>query len=441
MIVTGKQLPRRTFLSGLGAAIGLPLLDGMVPACTAIARTAARPVTRLGVVYVPNGIVMADWTPTVEGSQFQLSPILQPLAPFRDRLVVVTGLRSGPPNYAVHGVASTRFLTGRAPMPSTGSEVEAAISMDQVAARAFGQQTQLASLEISLERAESGVCDTASSCVYTDTIAWRGATTPLPMEHNPRAVFERLFGDRDTTSPDARWARLAQRRSILDSVMLAVADLRLALGAADTAKLTEYLDAVRDVERRIQRTEEQRARELPVLDRPVGTPASFPEHARLMFDLLVLAYQSDLTRVATFMIGREFSGHTYPEIGVREAHHPLSHHRHDPQKLATLTTISTHHAAQFAYYLDRLRSTPDGDGSLLDHITLVYGAGMSDGNAHSPDNLPIVLAGGGTGTLQGGRHLRVADGTPLENLHVTLLNTLGVPVERFGESTGMLVGL
>ena len=441
MIVTRKHLPRRTFLRGLGAAIGLPLLDGMAPALSAIGRTAARPVARFGVVYVPNGIVMADWTPALDGSRFELSPILQPLAPFRDQLTVVTGLRSGPPYYAVHAVASTRFLTGRPPKPSTGSEVEAGMSMDQVAARAFGQATELASLELSLERAESGVCDIATSCVYTDTISWRGATTPLPMEHNPRAVFEHLFGDRDTTSPQARAGRLARRRSILDSVAETAADLRRALGAADGAKLTEYLDAVRDVERRIQRSEEQDARALPELDRPAGAPASFPEHARLMFDLQLLAYQADLTRVIAFMIGREFSGHTYPEIGVRDAHHPLSHHEHDPQKLATLTRIGTHHVEQLAYYLGRLRATPDGDGSLLDHLLLVYGAGMSDGNAHSPDNLPVVLLGGAAGALGGGRHLRYAPDTPLENLHVTLLRKLGIPIDQFGESTGELAGL
>ena len=441
MIVTRKHLPRRTFLRGLGAAIGLPLLDGMVPALTAMRQTAARPTHRLGIVYVPNGMVMADWTPAADGPQLELSPILQPLAPFKDQLTVVAGLRSGPPNYAVHAVASTRFLTGQPPTPSTGSEVEAGVSVDQVVAREFEQETQLSSLEISLERAESGVCDIAASCIYTDTIAWRGPKTPLPMEHNPRAVFERLFGDSDTTSGEARSARLRRRRTILDSVSETATDLRRVLGPADGAKLTEYLDAVRDVERRIQRTEEQTGRELPDVERPAGTPASFPEYARLMFDLQVLAYQSDLTRVGTFMVGREFSGHTYPEIDVRDAHHPLSHHQQDPQKLATLSKVNTHHVTQFAYFLDRLKSTPDGDGSLLDHIAVVYGAGMSDSNAHSPNDLPIVLAGGGAGSRKGGRYLRYAPDTPLENLHVTLLQKMGLPAERFGASTGVLTGL
>lgn len=441
MIVTKRHVPRRSFLRGLGVAIGLPLLDGMVPAFAATRQIPAMRVKRLGVVYVPNGIVMKDWTPSSEAPGFPLPPILEPLTPLQRRLTVVTGLRSGPPNYAVHAVASTRFLTAKPPMPSTGVEVEAGVSMDQVAARAFGTQTPLASLEISLERAESGTCDIASSCVYTDTIAWRGATTPLPMEHNPRSVFERLFGERDTTSAAERRARLVARRSILDSVTESVAAMRRSLGAGDDAKLVEYLDAVRDVERQIERSEDRGRQELPALERPSGVPESFSEHARLMFDLQVLAYQADLTRIGTFMMGREFSGHTYPEIGVRDAHHPLSHHQQDPEKLATLTRISTHHVEQFAYYLDRLHATPDGEGSLLDSLLLVYGAGMSDGNTHSPDNLPIVLAGGGAGTLAGGRHLRYREGTPLESLHVTLLAKLGVPVERFGGSSDVLTGL
>ena len=441
MIVTGQRLPRRTFLRGLGVAVGLPFLDSMVPAFAAQPPTTTLPIRRLGVVYVPNGVVMGDWTPTTDGPGFELSTVLQPLEAVKDHLVVVTGLRSGPPNYAVHAVASTRFLTAKPPRPSTGLEVEAGISMDQVAARAFGRETPLASLEISLEPAESGTCDIASSCVYTDTIAWRGPTTPLPMEHNPRAVFERLFGERDNTSAAERDRRLSTRRSILDSVTESVATLRRSLGAGDGAKLAEYLDAVRDVERQIQRSEQRGMQQLPDFDRPSGVPASFPEHARLMFDLQLLAYQADLTRVGTFMMGREFSGHTYPEIGVRDAHHPLSHHQQDPEKLATLTRISTHHVTQLAYYLDRLRSIPDGSGSLLDSILLVYGAGMSDGNSHSPENLPILLAGGGAGAMAGGRHLRYRDGTPLENLHLTLLAKLGLSAEQFGESTGTLTGL
>ena len=439
MIITRKSLPRRTLLRGLGATIALPFLDGMVPAPTRAAKAAA-PVHRLSVVYVPNGIVMSDWTPSAEGS-FELTPILRPLASFQDRLIVLSGLRNGPPNYAVHGAASTRFLTTEPPLASTGSIVEAGISADQMVAKHFARETQLASLELSLESPFAGVCDVGSSCVYTDTISWRSRTTPLPMEHNPRVVFERLFGEADTTDPKARLARLASRRSLLDSVADSIADLRQQLGVADRVKVNEHLDAIRDIERQIQKAEEQGARELPAIERPAGVPATFPEHARLMFDLQVLAYQSDLTRVITFMMGRELSGRSYPEIGFYEGHHPTSHHQNDPVKIAKLTRVNAHHAVQFAYFLERLRSTADGDGSLLDHVTIVYGGGMSDGNSHSPDNLPILVAGGGAGQLKGGRHLRFPEGTPVANLHATLLPKLGVQVDRFGNSTGTLAGL
>ena len=440
MIVTKKSLPRRAVLRGLGATIALPFLDSMVPALTRSVK-AASPVHRLSIVYVPNGVVMPEWTPAAEGSAFEITPILRPLAPFRDRLIVITGLRNGPPNYAVHGAASTRFLTTEPPLASTGSVVEAGISADQIVATRFSQDTQLASLELSLESPFAGVCDVGSSCVYTDTISWRSRTTPLPMEHNPRAVFERLFGEADTTEPGARRARLAARRSLLDSVADSIADLRRGLGAADAVKIDQHLDAIRDIERQIQKTEAQSARELPSLERPAGVPDTFPEHARLMFDLQVLAYQSDVTRVITFMMGRELSGRSYPEIGIHDGHHPISHHQNDPRKIATLTQVNIHHAAQFAYFLERLRSTPEGDGSLLDHMTVVYGGGMSDGNSHSPDNLPVLLAGGGCGQLEGGRHLRFPADTPIANLHATLLPKLGVAVKRFGNSTGTLSSL
>jgi hypothetical protein len=435
MIVTRRALPRRTLLRGLGAAIALPLLDGMVPAFAA----AAAPVApRLAVVYLPNGIVMSDWTPRMEGDAFELSPTLAPLAPFRDRLIVLTGLRNGPPHYAVHGAASTRFLTAVPPEPSTGSVVGAGVSMDQLAASDFGQQTPLGSLELTLESGYAGACDIGSSCVYTDTIAWRGPTTPLPMEHNPRAVFERLFGEHDTTDRAARLARDADERSILDSVAQAATDLARELGRGDRAKMAEYLDAVRDVERRIQNLEKRGVREVAGIDRPVGIPASFPDHCRLMFDLQVLAHQSDLTRVTTFMMGRELSGRSFPEIGIRDPHHPTSHHQKDPEKIAKLVKINAHFAEQFAYFLERLRSTPDGDGSLLDQATIVYGAGMSDGDSHSPENLPLLLAGGGAGQLKGGRHLRFPSDTPIANLHMSLLEKLGVRVDHFGNSTGRL---
>jgi hypothetical protein len=440
MIVTKKALDRRTVLRGIGATLALPLLDGMVPSFTAAAQTAAKPINRLGVVYVPNGIRMEHWTPIGRDADFEFTQILEPLSGFRDDLLVITGLTSalGPQSSGVHARASTKFLTNMPPKLTQGADLSAGISMDQLAARELGRETQLSSLELALESPEAGTCDVGFSCAYTNTISWRAETTPLPMEHNPRAVFERLFGDSGSTDPAARLARIRSNRSVLDSVTEKVMRLQRSLGAGDNVQLREYLDSIRDVERRIQLAEQQSTHELPSMDQPVGVPATFEEHARLMFDLQVLAYQTDLTRIITFMVGREFSGRSYPEIGAPDSHHPTSHHQNDPEKLDKLTKINTFHVRQFAYYLDRLRSTPDGDGSLLDHMTIVYGAGMSDGNAHAPANLPILIAGGGAGHLKGGRHLKYPSDTPLANLHVTLLDKLGIAVERLADSTGEL---
>jgi hypothetical protein len=442
MMVTRKAIPRRTILRGIGATLALPFLDGMVPALSAFAKTMGKPVTRFGAFYVPNGIMMKNWTPTAEGASFELTSTLTPLAPFRDQLLILSGLNSKPPaavpgeGAGIHARASTRFLTDVPPKFTQNSEIEAGISMDQIAARELGGETQLASLELALESAELvGSCDVGFSCAYTNTISWRSPTTPLPMEYNPRAVFERLFGDSGSTDPAARLARTHQQRSVLDSIMSKVQRLEAQVGPADRAKLSEYFEAIRDVERRIQKAEEQSAVELPSIDEPAGIPLTFEEHAKLMCDLLVLAFQADLTRISTFMIGREFSGRTYPEIGVPDAHHPTSHHQNDPEKLAKLAKINTYHLRQFTYFLDRLRATPDGDGSLLDHSMLVYGAGMSDGNAHDPNNLPILLVGG-AGQIKGGRHVKFAAGTPLANLHLTLLHKLGVSLDHLGDSNG-----
>ena len=436
MMISRKALPRRTVLRGIGTTLALPLLDGMVPALTALSRTAARPVKRLGVVYVPNGIVMEQWTPAAAGAGFEMTPTLQPLTPFRDRLLVVSGLSNkGPDN--VHETGATGFLTGVAPRRTQGSELGAGVSVDQVVAGETARHTQLASLELALESGEDvGTCGAGYTCAYTNTICWRSATTPLPMETNPRTVFERLLGDAGGTDPAARLARIEQNRSLLDAVTDKVAALRRDLGVRDRHKLGEYLEAVRDIERRIQRAEAQVDQPLPDIAAPLGIPNSFDEHAKLMFDLQVLAYQTDLTRVVSFMLSREYSGRTYPEIGVPEAHHPTSHHQNDPDKLAKLARINTYHISLLAYYLEKLRATPDGDGSLLDHVMVLYGAGLSDGNRHSSENLPILLAGGGAGTLDCGRHVQCADPTPMSNLHVTLMDKLGLPVERFGTSTG-----
>ena len=437
MIITNKTIPRRAVLRGLGAAVALPLLDSMVPAFAAVQHALGQPVRRLGVVYVPNGMAMRHWTPETVGTGFELTRILEPLAPFRDRMLVLTGLNAVPSNGGVHASASTRFLTGATPA-RTESDLRAGISMDQLVAKELSQHTQLASLELALDaRDVSGSCDIGFRCQYTSTIAWRSDTTPLPMEDNPRAVFERLFGDTCAPDPAARLARMRQDRSILDSVTEKVADLERGLGPNDRTRIDEYLDAVRDIERRILMAEGQGDRKLPDVDQPAGIPASYEEHAKLMFDLQRLAYQTDLTRVTTFMMARELSGRTYPEIGVPDSHHPTSHHRNDPESYEKLAKINVFHTTLFSYYLEKLASTPDGDGSLLDHIMLLYGAGMSDSNRHDNNNLPVVLVGGGSGQLQGGRHIKFAE-TPATNLHLTIMDKMGIPVERMSNITGML---
>ena len=446
MIVTKKSIPRRTVLRGLGATVALPLLDGMVPAFAATRAPAAKPVSRFGVVYVPHGAVMANWTPAETGAAFELSPILTPLKPFRDQMLIVTGLDHTPAAQLPgepgggHGRIGGAFLTGVHAKPTEGADFEAGTSIDQIAATELGRETQLTSLELGLGSTDfAGACDAGFSCAYTSTLCWRTPTTPLPMESNPRAVFERLFGDGDTTDAAVRRERMRKDRSLLDAVVERIADLQQGLGAKDRSKLAGYLDAVRDVERRIQRAEAQSARELPVVEQPSGSaPAAFEEYVRLMFDLQVLAYQCDLTRVITFMMTPELSARTYPEIAVPEPHHALSHHQNRPENLDKLTKLQTYHAGLLAYYLAKLKATPDGDGSLLDHLTLLYGSGMSDSNVHDIHGLPIVLIGGGAGRLQGGRHLRYAAGTPLTNLYLTVLNKFDVPVERVGDSNGQL---
>jgi hypothetical protein len=438
MIASRKSIPRRTMLRGLGASLALPLLDGMIPALTAQARTAAAPVHRFGVVYVPNGMVMENYLPATQGASFELTPTLQALAPFRSQTTVLSGLdcvpSPGRPGGA-HAKASTRYLTDISP-PTSETRLDAGISVDQILAGQLGAQTQLASLELAIENSDTaGACDVGFACAYTNTISWRSANTPLPMQHNPRAVFERLFGDAGSTDARARLSRIRQQRSVLDSVREEVASLSRDLGPGDRGKLTEYLDSVRDVERRIEHAESQSGRELPVLDRPSGAPASYEDHVKLMFDLEVLAYQLDLTRVITIMLGREFSGMTYPQVGVPDAHHPVTHHAMEPEKIAKVAKINAYHVQLFAYLLERLRATPDGDGTLLDHITLMYGTGLSDCNAHSVTNVPVVLTGGGAGWLKGGRHIRY-NNLPLANLHLTLLDRFGVHWDRLGDSTG-----
>jgi hypothetical protein len=443
MFITRKSLSRRTVLRGFGAGLALPLLDAMVPALSALAQTAARRVRRLGIVYLPNGMAMPYWTPKAVGKDFDVTPVLEPLQRYRDRLVVVSGLTQRPPGGeggGNHAHASTKFLTGvvgRRAIAGQRGEIEAGMSMDQIAARELGRQTELASLELGIDSRDfAGSCDAGFSCAYTNTIAWRSPTTPLPVENNPRAVFERMFGGDNTTDRAARMVRLESDKSLLDSVTERVADIERVLNPSDRHKLTEYLDAIRDVERRIQKAEQQSATDLPVVDQPAGIPARFGDHVKLMFDLQVLAYRTDLTRVISFMLGRELTSRTYTEIGVQDAHHPLSHHEDNPLKIATMSKINTYHAGLFSSYLDSLAATRDGDGSLLDDTLILFGAGMSNSNAHAPNDLPLALVSGDAAQLKGGRHLRFPLDTPVANLHLAILDKLGVPLDKLGDSTG-----
>ena len=442
MIITQKALPRRTFLRGIGATLALPLLDSMVPALAA-APAAAQSPARLSFVYVPNGMIMDQWTPATLGSNFELTSILEPLAPFRDDMLVISGLAhntgwalegEGP---GEHARASATFLTGVHPKKTEGADLRSGTSIDQIVAREFRKHTQLASLEVAIDSTEIvGTCDTGYSCAYSNTLCWSSPTTPVPMENKPRAVFERLFGDSDSTDPAERSARLRKDRSILDLVTQDVARLQTKLGHKDRAKLTEYLDSIRDIERRIQIAEDQSDRELPSVERPVGVPPTFTAHCKLMTDLQILAFQTDMTRVITFMMGREQNTRVYDELGIKDAYHPLSHHQNDPSKIAQVHQIDILHSQMFAYFLEKMRSTPDGDGSLLDHSMVVYGSSLSDGNLHVHNDLPILLVGGGAGKINGGRHIRYPEDTPTTNLFLTLLDKLEIPLENFGDSTG-----
>jgi len=434
MTFHNRALRRRTMLRGAGAAVALPFLSAMLPAR---ARGAGRPVHRFQAFYVPNGMAMEFWSPKTEGARFELTPILEPLAPFRDQLLVLSGIRANW-NY-IHAGASGSFLTGAARGGRNEIEIVADVSMDQLLARHFARTTQVASLELSMDMpANAGACTGNLSCAYTHTLCWRSPTQPLPMEWNPRAVFEKLFGDSGRTDRAAREARLRQRKSILDSVRASLADLTRELGPADRTRLVEYADAVRDVERRIQKAEEQRDIPLPEMEQPHGAPPVFEDHLALMLDLQVLAFQSDLTRVIAFMLGKEQSARPYPQIGVPEAHHPLSHHNDIPELVARMSKINRYHAEWFGRYLAKLRATPDAGGSLLDNVTILYGSGISNSSRHSGDNLPLLLAGGGAGGLRGGRHLVYRDKPTIANLLVTLMHKFDVPVDRVGGSTGRL---
>lgn len=437
--VSKKALSRRTILRGAGTALALPLLDAMIPAFAPAATTA--PVKRFGVVYHPNGVIYDKWLPTGAGSQFELSPTLKGLEPFKDKLIVVTGLFSDQAEPlgdggGDHSRACGSYLTG-VHVKKSDSLLENAVSMDQIAAKAFESETQLSSLQMTAdENSLLGSCDLGYSCAYSSTVSWLTPTLPLMAENNPRVLFERMFGSSDSTDARVRAARLKQDRSLIDSVNDRVSQLQRKLGTADNRKMDDYLAALRDVERRIQKAEEQSSKELPDVHQPAGIPDGFDEQVRLLYDLQVLAYQSDLTRVITFLYGREQTGRPYPQIGVPEPHHPLTHHQNDPVKMEKCTRIQRHHIALFAEYLEKLQKTPDGDGSLLDHVILLFGSGISNSDRHTHGPLPTFVVGGGSGTLKGGRHLIYPEHTPLTNLQLTLLNKLGVPAEKLGDSTG-----
>jgi hypothetical protein len=415
----------------------------MIPALTAISRTAAAPVRRLGVFYVPNGMSMPYWLPNRQGPLDELPPILRSLTDFKDRVLLCGNLADEPANLVQGGGDHSRsagtFLTCAPFVISTGKGYNGGgVSMDQFAARELSKETQLASLELGVESsAIVGTCDSAG-CAYTNTIAWRTPTAPLPIENDPRALFERLFGTSASTQPAARLARIRRDRSILDAVTDRLMQIERVIGPGDQMKLTEYLEAIRDVERRIELAEAQNSRELPVLDQPIGIPGDYAVHARLMMDLLALAYQADLTRVSTFMLAREVSGRAYPEIGVSDSHHPLSHHQNDVSKLDRLYRVNEYHLQQFAHLVATLAKLPDGDGTLLDSTLLLYGTAISDSNTHFHDDLPIALVGGKSAGITGGRYVKYPAKTPLANLHLTVLDKLGVHVEKLGDSTGRL---
>ena len=436
-ILTGKPLPRRTLLRGLGASLALPFLDAMFPAFKLRGQSVPQRVHRFQTFYVPNGMAMPYWSPKREGRDFDLPPILEPLAPFKDQMLVLSGIRA---NWVqLHAGASGSFLTSIPQGGRTETEIFADVSMDQLLARKFGRETQVASLELSMDAsANAGACSSNLSCVYTHTLSWRGPTQPLPTEHNPRAVFERLFGDAGSTERAAREARLRQQSSILDSVTDKISALSRELGSQDQIKVEQYTEAIRDVERRIQKAEEQIDIELPNFEQPEGVPPVFEDHLELMTDLKVLALQADLTRVISFMIGKEQSPRPYPQIDVPDAHHPLSHHNNQPELVERMSRINRYHTELFSRYLAKLHATPDVDGTLLDNMTILYGGGISNSTRHSGQNLPILVMGGGAGTLRGGQHLTYSDEPGMANLLVTLMDKLGLPVDRHGASTGAL---
>jgi hypothetical protein len=439
MLITKKHLPRRTFLRGVGVTLALPLLDSMLPAQTAIRKTAAAPSPRLGFVYVPHGAIMDKWTPATEGAGFEFSPILKPLEPFRDRLTIVSGLgHRAADSTAVHSLSPTTWLSGVRPKPTQGTDAFAGVTADQVAAQAIGQDTILPSMELAIEDHSGliGACDRDYGCIYMNTLSWRTPTTPLPMEINPRKVFERMFGQGGSAAD--RLARIEGDRSILDAVTKEATGLQAKLGPQDRVKISEYLENIREIERRIQKASQQVDPNMKLPEQPAGIPFSYDEHVGIMYDLLALAYQANISRVFTFMMAREVSNRTYPQVGVHDGHHATSHHQNRADKIEKLVKIQNYHLTLFTKFLEKLNTTQDGDGSLLDHALILYGSNMSNSNAHNHFPLPTLVLGGGAGAMKGGHHIKQPDHTPMTNVLLTMLHKAGVPVESLGDSTGVI---
>ena len=439
MIVTKKALPRRTFLRNTGVTLSLPLLDAMVPSMTALAKTPAKPVRRLGFVYVPMGSDITRWTPPGEsGNLGELSTTLSSLTPVSDHLTVLTNMELKNSYPGTHATSNAGFLSAAKAKWTESTDYHLGTTVDQIAAKQIGQQTRLPSLEMAMDLMSMvGQCDNGFACVYQNNLSWSSPTTPLPAEAHPRLVFERLFGEGGTS--EERREALRRKASLLDWVLDDTARLQAELGSEDRARVDQYLDSIREVERRIQKAEaETENSELPDLDRPAGVPAAYSDHAKLMFDLQVLAMQADITRVITFQLARETSTRTYPEAGVPEPHHPLTHHGNNPEKIAKVAKINAFHVSLFAGFLEKLKSTPDGSGSLLDHTLYLYGSGMGNPNVHDHTNLPILVAGGAAGSMQGGRHIKYDEPTPLANLHLTLLEKVGIHLDSFGDSRGTI---
>jgi hypothetical protein len=439
--ITKKSLPRRTFIKGVGASFALPLLDAMIPAATAEAKIAAVNARRLGYVFMPMGCDESRWTPRSEKTLDELSPILDSLAPVKDDLAIFTNMELKPAYPGSHATSNSSFLSAAKAKVTESTDYYLGTTADQVAAQQIGQQTQLPSLELAMDLLQTvGQCDNGYACVYQNNLSWSSPTTPLPAEAHPRLVFESLFGEGGT--PEERRAALRKRASLLDSIAEDMQRLKRDLGASDKARVTEYLDSIREVERRIQKAEsDTKDIPLPDLDRPMGVPAMFADHARLMFDLQLLAFQGDITRVTTFQLARETSNRCYPEIGVSDSHHPLSHHGNNPEKVARMAKINAFHVSLFAEYLEKLKNTPEGNGSLLDNTLLLYGSGIGDPNVHNHSNLPIIVAGGAAVGMKGNRHIRYDKQTPLANLHLSLLDKAGVRLDAFGDSTGKIDNL